>query len=352
MPVGVGVVGEGDVEGVALGDQAGHRIGRRAVHADLAVPIDGHEREGRIDLGVDHAGGQAIALDQGRPVVDRRPAQRIDADAHPGAGDRLHVHDVGQVGDIGGDVVVGLDTGALAGALIGEAHHPMQAAGQDGVGGVLDPAGDVGVGRPAMAGIIFEAAILGRVVRGTDDDAVRQAARATLVVGQDGVGDHRRRRIAAGLVDHGGDAIGRQHLDGAGEGWLGQAMGVHAQEQRPIDAHLLPVEADRLADRQDMRLVKRAGEGRTAVAGGAESDLLHRVFRVRRQAEIGRDQARRIDEEAGRRRLAGKGADAVAHGSSRGSLRGANASYQTLALGGARVPAKTPPKFGPMVTAS
>ena len=39
MPVGVGVVGEGDVEFVAHADQPRHGIRRRAIHPDLSVPI-------------------------------------------------------------------------------------------------------------------------------------------------------------------------------------------------------------------------------------------------------------------------------------------------------------------------
>ena len=49
VPVGVGVVGKGDIEFVAHPDQPRHRIGRRAVHPDLAVPIDRHEAKRRID---------------------------------------------------------------------------------------------------------------------------------------------------------------------------------------------------------------------------------------------------------------------------------------------------------------
>ena len=49
VPVRVRIVGEGDPIPVLQADEPRHRIGARAVHADLAVVIDGHEREGRID---------------------------------------------------------------------------------------------------------------------------------------------------------------------------------------------------------------------------------------------------------------------------------------------------------------
>ena len=43
---------------------------------------------------------------------------------------------------------------------------------------VLDPARDVGVGRAAVGRVVLEAAVLGRVVRRRDDDAVGEAAPA------------------------------------------------------------------------------------------------------------------------------------------------------------------------------
>ena len=50
VAVVVGVAGEGDVEAVLEADQPLHRVGRRRIHADPAVPVERHEAEGRIDL--------------------------------------------------------------------------------------------------------------------------------------------------------------------------------------------------------------------------------------------------------------------------------------------------------------
>ena len=49
MPVGIRVIGEGDIEFVAHGDQPRHGIRRGAVHPDPPIPIQRHEAEGRID---------------------------------------------------------------------------------------------------------------------------------------------------------------------------------------------------------------------------------------------------------------------------------------------------------------
>ena len=44
------------------------------------------------------------------------------------------------------------------------------------VGPVLDPLRDVGVGRAAVGRVVLEAAVLGRIVRRRDDDAVGEVS--------------------------------------------------------------------------------------------------------------------------------------------------------------------------------
>ena len=89
VPVGVGVVAGRDrirrraavrPEAHPV-DQRGHGVGRGAVHPDLAVPVQGHEPPGRVDQWVDHGQVEPVPLGDGPPVVDRRPAQRVGADA-------------------------------------------------------------------------------------------------------------------------------------------------------------------------------------------------------------------------------------------------------------------------------
>ena len=50
VAVDVGIVAPGDVETLLEADQARHRIGAGAIHADLAVVVQGHEGERRIDF--------------------------------------------------------------------------------------------------------------------------------------------------------------------------------------------------------------------------------------------------------------------------------------------------------------
>ena len=126
VPVGIGVVGEGDVEFVAHADQPRHGIGRRAIHADLAVPIDRHEPEGRVDRVVDDGRRDAITFDDRLPEMHAGAAQRIDPDLHPGRADRLHVNDVCEVGDIRPDIIVAVDVGRFARAIVRDSPHAIE----------------------------------------------------------------------------------------------------------------------------------------------------------------------------------------------------------------------------------
>ena len=81
VAIGVGVVGERDVEAVLERDQPRHRVGRGAVHADLAVVVERHERERRVDSVVDDLEVEPVAARDRLPVRDARAAERVDARA-------------------------------------------------------------------------------------------------------------------------------------------------------------------------------------------------------------------------------------------------------------------------------
>src|SRR5258708_12694666 len=106
MAVGVGVVGEGDVEAIPELDQAGHGVGRRAVHSDLSVPVHRHEAEGRVDALVDDLQVELPALAYPFPVGDARPAEWIDPQPEAASTYGLHVDHRGEVIAVGADVVV------------------------------------------------------------------------------------------------------------------------------------------------------------------------------------------------------------------------------------------------------
>ena len=260
VPVVVGVAGKGDVVLVLEPDQPPHGVRRGRIHADAAVPVERHEAEPRVDLFADHGEIDAVALGDARPVVHAGAAQRVDAHADAGGADRVEVDHVAEVGDVASEEVVFVHAGGAPSLGDRQAPDVAEAVRQQGIGLLLDPAGDVGVGRTTVGRIVLEAAIFGRIVRRRDDDAIGEPVPAAAIVHQDGLRHRGCRRVLAALRDHRLDAVGCEHFEGAVEGGLRQGVGVDADEQGAGDPLLAAVEADRLRDRQDMRLVEAAGE--------------------------------------------------------------------------------------------
>ena len=152
--------------------QRRHRVRRRAVHPDLAVPVQRHEPPGRVDQRVDDGEVELVPLGDRGPVVDARTAERVGADPHTCGPDRVQVERGRQVVDVRPEVVVGPGGRGRAGP--GQRHpaYVGQPAAQDLVGPVLDPAGDVAAGGAAVRRVVLEAAVARRVVRRGDHDAV------------------------------------------------------------------------------------------------------------------------------------------------------------------------------------
>ena len=211
-----------------------------------------------------------------------------------------------------------MNRGRFARALIGDALDVSQALFQQPVGRAFDCRGDVGIRRAAIGRIIFEAAILRRIVRRRDDDAIGAAFAPVLVGGEDGVGDHRRRRVTVVRIDHHLDVIGREHLDRARQRRLRQRMRVDSDEQRTVDAAGAAMIANRLADRQDMCLVERVVEGGAAMAGSAKRHSLRDHCRIGLARKVSGDQTRDIRQHRRFGDLAGERIYFGGHGGSLG----------------------------------
>ena len=191
MAVVVGVAGPGDVEIPLLrcGDDGGHGEGGGAVHADLAVPVAGHEAEGGIGSRVQQLDGEIVLIDDAGPVVDAGSAKGVDGELEGGVLQHVEVDDVAEVVDVGGEEVVLVGGEGGAGLGVGDALEfgGRQAGGEEGVGAIFDPLGGTGVGRAAVGWVVLEAAIFGGGGGGGDDDAVGEFGDAVAVVGEDGV---------------------------------------------------------------------------------------------------------------------------------------------------------------------
>ena len=117
-----------------------------------------------------------------------RAAERVHAQLEASGADGIHVDDVTQVVDVGQTKVFLVRGPCLEGR--GERHALRTAisAAQQFVGPVLDPVRHVGVGGATVGRIVLEAAVLGRIVRRRDDDAVGEMLLAAAVVDEDRVG--------------------------------------------------------------------------------------------------------------------------------------------------------------------
>src|SRR5262249_16522639 len=169
---------------------------------------------------------------------------------------------------------MGVYVGSASSALKRYSQHSPQVVGNEGVGLPFYPIGDVSVRRSAMGRIIFEAAESRRVMGRCDDDAVREAALATAIVGENRVRDYRRRSVTVVSVDHHVDAIRCQHLQGAGKRGLRKSVGIEADVERPVNALLLAIKANRLRDSENVRLVERVIERGAAMTGSSKHDAL------------------------------------------------------------------------------
>jgi hypothetical protein len=138
-------------------------------------------------------------------------------------------------------------------------------------------------------------------VRRRHHDAVGAPLAAAAVVRQDRARDRRRGGHAAALLDHGLDAVGRQHLERRALCRSGERVRVLAQEERSIGALAAPVVADRLGDGEHVGLGERARERRAAMPAGAERDALRGVVEVGLPRVVLALEAREIDEQLLRR---------------------------------------------------
>ena len=115
--------------------------------------------------------------------------------------------------------------------------------------------------------------------------------------------DDRRRRHAVVALEDRLDALGRQDLQRGSLGRTGQGVRVLAHEERAVDASVAAVIADRLGDRQDVRLGERVVARRAPVPAGAEGHALARVARVGAVLVVGLLQRRDVDQFARRSQL-------------------------------------------------
>ena len=180
----------------------------RGIHADLAVVIHRHERERRIDHGVDDSDVQLVEGVDRLPIGSRSPAQWIHAECETGPADGVRVDDILEIFDIGQHQIDFVGGDGLDRRREGYPFDAGIARAQQDVRSALNPPGHVGIGRTTVGWVVLETAVLGRVVRRRNDDAVREVLVAAAVIDQDRPRDDRRRRDTPIALNDRLDAVG------------------------------------------------------------------------------------------------------------------------------------------------
>ena len=244
---------------------------------------------------------QAIPLCHRLPVGHTGPAERIDAELQSGRLDDIQIDDVLKIPDIGPDIIMLVGRACTTSLVIRQTLHALQIGGKEGIRAILNPFRHLGIGRPTMRWVILDAAVLRRIVRGGDDDAVGEPRCSPSIVGEDRVRDDRSGGVPIILIDHHLNAVRCQHLERARTSWFRECVCIPAEIQRPDCALAGAIFTDRLRDGQDMPFVKASLEGRTPMSRRAKGHSLLTNHGIGLLRKIGCDELRDIDENRCRR---------------------------------------------------
>src|SRR5580692_9343440 len=162
----------------------------------------------------------------------------------------------------------------LHGCVVGNSFHSSIPAAQQFICAILNPLRHMSISRPATGWVVLEAAILRRIVRWSNDDAIREVILAPLVVNENGTRDDRRRSYSVILLDYGFDVVCSQHFKCSALGRFRHPVRVFAHKEWAIRALAAPVLTDRLRDGENMRFGERTSERRASVSAGAEDNHL------------------------------------------------------------------------------
>ena len=133
------------------------------------------------------------------------------------------------------------------------------------IGSILYDAGRFRSGRSSFRGIVFEPAVLWRVMGWGNDYSIGKPSSSAPVVCEYGMGNDGSGGISKTLLHHDVYLIGGKHLDRGGKRRLGKGMGIHSHEEGAVDAFASSIFTDGLGNGQDVVLVEALLERRTPV---------------------------------------------------------------------------------------
>src|SRR5581483_8431774 len=167
-----------------------------AIHSNLAVMIETHERKGRIDRGIYDGDIQSVDGVDWFPVAEGGSAQRVNSQSETRIPDQVHVDDVFQILDIGQHKILLAGGRRLDCLFVWNSFYAAIRGSQQIIRPILNPARDLGIGRAAIRRVVLEATVFRRIVGRRDDNTVRQTSLSIAVISQNGMGDNRRWREA------------------------------------------------------------------------------------------------------------------------------------------------------------
>ena len=221
-----------------------------------------------------------VCIGDGVPKVEGGTAQRMDAEFDPRLRDGRHIDDVLEIGDVGSDVIGGVDRWWHIIVRHGDASHVLCALREDVVCARLDPFGDGGVGGPARRRVVFKSAIDRGIMARRNDDAIGSAWVGIAqfgIMAEYGMADDGGWRIAVvtfidpGLDDD-FDVVCRQNFDSRHKSGLAERMAIHSQKERSVDVFFFSVFGNGLRDGDDMHLVERTATCDATMSTRSERD--------------------------------------------------------------------------------
>src|SRR6266478_2170371 len=144
-----------------------------------------HERESRIDVRIHDGDIEFVNGVDRLPIANGRATERVDTELESCAANRLHVHDVSQVIDVRRNEVMLMCCPRVNCRGEWDALYVRVSRAQQRVCALLNPIRHVAICRSAVRWVVLESAVLRRVMRRGDDDAVSEPIGAAAVMHED-----------------------------------------------------------------------------------------------------------------------------------------------------------------------
>ena len=244
-----------------------------------------------------------MALGDSRPVMDAGAAEWIDPESQVRAANHIQVDHIAKIVDVSAEIIVRVRRRGAQSPLVGDSFHSFEVGFKQRIRLRLNPTGHGVVRRPSVRRVIFEAAVVRRIMRGRDDNPVGQSRFSPAIVSQNRVGNHRGRRVFVPFGQHHLDAVRREHFERGGTGRNRQRVRIDAEKQRTRDVLLGAILANRLGNREDVPFVESPLERRAAMPRGAERHALRWHSGIGHLRVVSGDEPRHIDQYSGWRWL-------------------------------------------------